>query len=78
MNREAALDGGLISYGTNLADTHRQVGEYTGRILKGTKPDELPVLRPTKFELLINLKIARTLGLSISDNLLTLADETIE
>jgi putative ABC transport system substrate-binding protein len=78
MNREAALDGGLISYGTNLADTHRQVGEYTGRILKGTKPDELPVLRPTKFELLINLKTARTLGLSISDNLLTLADETIE
>jgi ABC-type uncharacterized transport system substrate-binding protein len=76
--REAALDGGLISYGTNLADTHRQVGEYTGRILKGAKPDELPVLRPTKFELLINLKTAKTLGLSISDNLLTLADETIE
>ena len=76
--REYAVDGGLISYGTDLAETHRQVGNYAGRILKGAKPDELPVLQPTKFELLINLKTAKTLGLSISDNLLTLVDEMIE
>jgi len=76
--RDYAIDGGLISYGTDLAETHRQVGSYTGRILKGAKPEDLPVLRPTKFELLINLKAAKALGLSISDNMLTLADEVIE
>jgi len=76
--RDYAVDGGLISYGTDLAETHRQAGSYVGRILNGVKPEDLPVLRPTKFELLINLKTAKTLGLSVSDNLLTLADEVIE
>jgi len=76
--REYAVEGGLISYGTNLAETHGQAGDYAGGILKGAKPDELPVLRPTKFELVINLRTAKTLALDISDNMLTLADEVIE
>ena len=76
--REYALEGGLITYGTNLAETWRQAGNYAGRILKGEKPSDMPVVRPTKFELIINLKTAKTLGLNISDNLLTLADEVLE
>ena len=76
--REFPAEGGLMSYGASLSDTYRQVGVYAGKILRGAKPDDLPVLRPTRFEMVINMQTAKTLGLAVPQSILVASDELIE
>ena len=76
--REFPADGGLMSYGASLSDTFRQLGVYAGKILRGARPNDLPVLRPTKFEMVINMKTAKTLGLAVPQSILVQSDELIE
>jgi putative ABC transport system substrate-binding protein len=76
--REYPAEGALMSYGASLSDTYRQVGVYSGKVLRGAQPDDLPVLRPTKFELVVNIQAAKALGLSVPQSILVASDELIE
>lgn len=76
--RDVPAAGGLMSYGVDLSDTYRLVGVYVGRIMRGDKPSDLPVLQSTKFQFVLNLKTAKALGLSVPSGVVTIADEVIE